>query len=84
MTSRRMNAAVIESNMLGKTDCVCSLACWHTAMPNLLGSDDRRCVIMGWQAQAAGPMLTPEHMAELEGMGRMTDTLRRLVGAPEA
>ena len=45
---------------------------------------DRHCVIMGWQAQAAGPMLTPEHMAELEGMGRMTDTLRRLVGAPEA
>ena len=58
-------------------------ACWHAAMPNTSGAD-RHCVIMGWQAQAAGPMLTPEHMAELEGMGRMTDTLRRLVGAPEA
>ena len=60
-------------------------ACWHAAMPNTSGAD-RHCVIMTWvtSAQASNPTLTPEHMSELEGMGRMTDTLRRLVGAPEA
>ena len=54
-------------------------AIWHTAMPNTSGKE-RRCVIMGWQAHAPNPMLTPEHVAELEGMGRMTDTLAKLVG----
>ena len=58
-------------------------ACWHTAMPNLPGSADRRAVIMGWQStrDANKPTLTREHVAELEAMGRMTPTLRKLVGS---
>ena len=53
----------------------------HAAMPNTSGAD-RQAVIMGWQANAAAPMLRPQHISELEETGRMTDTLRRLVGAP--
>jgi hypothetical protein len=51
-------------------------------MPNTSGAD-RRCVIMGWQSSLSvtAPMLRPEHTAELEASGRMTPTLRKLVGA---
>jgi hypothetical protein len=52
-------------------------------MPNLPGCADRRAVIMGWQAARlvqGGPTLTPEHVAQLEEAGRMTPTLRKLVG----
>lgn len=54
----------------------------HTAMPNTSGND-RRCVIMGWRSSldVNGPMLRTEHIAELEASGRMTPTLRKLVGA---
>lgn len=58
-------------------------ACWHTAMPNLPGSPDRRAVIMGWQAArvcGSSPTLSATHVKELEEMGRMTQTLARLVG----
>lgn len=52
-------------------------------MPNLPGSPDRRAVIMGWEAAKAGgkPLLSPEYTAQLEGAGRLTPTLRRLIGA---
>ena len=58
-------------------------ACWHTAMPNLPGSADRRAVIMGWQAARVSgnsPTLSAAHVEELEAAGRMTPTLARLVG----
>jgi hypothetical protein len=56
-------------------------------MPNLPGNVDRRAVIMGWVTTPPGlahkPMLRPEHVAELEGMGRMNPTLRKLAGLAE-
>ena len=57
-------------------------ACYHTAMPNV-GGRDRRAVIMGWMSSASGAggsAFTPEQAARLEASGRMTDTLRQLVG----
>ena len=62
-----------------------STACWHTALPHL-GGPDRRVVIMGWQSSRTvpNPMLSAAHVERLEASGRMTPTLRQLVGAQEA
>ena len=61
-----------------------STACWHTALPHL-GGPDRRVVIMGWQSSRTvpNPMLSAAHVERLEASGRMTPTLRQLVGAQE-
>jgi hypothetical protein len=58
-------------------------ASWHTAMPCLPGSPDRRAVIMGWNAArdcGEAATLSAAHVEELTAMGRMTPTLARLIG----
>ena len=73
-----------SSNLANAKSIAVSTACWHTALPHL-GGPDRRVVIMGWQSSRTvpNPMLSAAHVERLEASGRMTPTLRQLVGAQE-
>jgi hypothetical protein len=52
-------------------------------MPNVPGNPDRRCVIMGWSTTRTTTkcMLPHSHVAELDALGRLTPTFRKLIGA---
>ena len=72
------------------------LATWHSALPIVPSSPDRRALILGWNTSTGGgrarggtgqvpdsavpPLLSAEHSAQLDAAGRLTPALRKLTG----